>query len=77
MDAGVVSILGVFAIPIVAIICYYCHETIKAWNETALKRDMVARGYSASEIVDVVSGVHSGTSPLGQVPPAKPIKQPV
>ena len=76
MDAGQISIIAVFAIPIVAIIAHFCHETIKSWQEIALKRDMVARGYAANEIIDVVSGVRSGAGQMGDVPPAKPIKQP-
>lgn len=56
------------------------HFGNQAWRshaETALKRDMVARGYSAQEIVEVVAARHSASSsPLSTVPPAKPIQQP-
>jgi hypothetical protein len=66
-----------FGIPIVWIIAHYCHLTVKAWQETSLKRDMVARGYTANEIIDVMSGARSQADGLRDVPPAKPIKQPV
>lgn len=77
MDAGEISIVGVFAIPIVAIIAHYAHQTIKDWHETTLKRDMVARGYAANEIIDVIKGVPSSNTSLGHIPPAKPIRAPV
>jgi hypothetical protein len=51
---------------------------IRAWFETALKRDMVARGYSPQEIIGVLKadrrcGWHA---PHSDVPPAKPVPQP-
>lgn len=50
----------------------------KAWFDTALKRDMVARGYSAQEIVAVVAADRRcrWKTPMSDVPPAKPIRQP-
>lgn len=64
------------AIPMVWIVAHYFHLTVKSWYETSLKRDMVARGYSASEIIDVISGSRGQPSALSSVPPAKPIRQP-
>ena len=75
---GLVAVLGFFSIPIIGVIGHFGHETIKAWLAMSLKRDMVARGYSAQEIVEVIAaeqGSKSKTS-LPNVPPAKPIKQP-
>jgi hypothetical protein len=50
----------------------------RTWFETGLKRDMVARGYSAQEIIAVVkSDRHCGwRSGYSDIPPAKPIRQP-
>lgn len=76
VSIAAITILAVFAVPIVSVIAYYCHLTIKSWQETALKRDMVARGYSANEIIDVMAGTRSAATALGDVPPAKPIRQP-
>jgi hypothetical protein len=56
----------------------HCTSAVRSWFETSLKRDMVARGFSADEIISVVradrnSGYRSSYS---DVPPAKPIRQP-
>jgi hypothetical protein len=76
---GLVAVMGFFAIPIIAVIGHFCHETMKAWLAVGLKRDMVARGYTAQEIIEVVSAEQGSRvkSILPNVPPAKPIKQPV
>jgi hypothetical protein len=76
---GLIAVMGFFAIPIVAVIGHYFHETLKAWWAASLKRDMIARGYTAQEIIEILAA-DSGTkakSSLPNVPPAKPIKQPV
>jgi hypothetical protein len=76
---GIISVLCVFGVPIIWMICHYAHLSLKSWHETALKRDMIARGYTAQEIIEILRA-DSGTrdkSPLPNVPPAKPIKQPV
>jgi hypothetical protein len=65
-----------FSIFIIWVIAHYCSLTIKAWQEIALKRDMVARGYTSQEIIDVVAGVRGANSAMSNVPPAKPLKQP-
>ena len=56
----------------------HCSWACRAWIETALKRDMVARGYSAQEIIDVVKADRRcwSRSAYSDVPPAKPIRQP-
>jgi hypothetical protein len=65
-------------VTLVWIITRYCHLTIRAWYDSALKRDMVARGYSAQEIIAVVNADRRCRSKaaLFDVPPAKPIRQP-
>jgi hypothetical protein len=73
---AMMAIGGLFAFS--WILVRHCAKVMKAWIETRLKRDMVARGYSAQEIVAVVASdrrcrVKSG---LHDVPPAKPIKHP-
>jgi hypothetical protein len=75
----VVTIVMIFGIPVVVMLGHYCHAAWKAWLDVGLKRDMIARGYTAEEIIAVLaadSGSRATTS-LPDVPPAKPIKQPV
>jgi len=75
---GLVAVLGFFGIPIIAVVCHYGHETVKAWLAINLKRDMWARGYTAQEIIEVMAAEPASKSKakLPDVPPAKPIKQP-
>jgi hypothetical protein len=72
------GVIGIFAVPIVAIACNCVGAIFKTWQEVGLKRDMVARGYTAQEIVEVVAAKRGtkSKSTLPNVPPAKPIKQP-
>jgi hypothetical protein len=76
----VIALAGTFFIfgwPMIWIAAHYCHQSIKTWQETSLKREMVARGYSAQEIVQVVAAKKgSQFANTTDVPPAKPIKQP-
>jgi hypothetical protein len=60
------------------IVVHHVYRAFKVWFEIALKRDMVARGYSAQEIIAVVATDRRCRvkSPLPDVPPAKPIRQP-
>jgi hypothetical protein len=48
-----------FGMPIVAIVGHFGCRAWKAWLELNLKREMVARGYTAQEIVEVL-GAKSG-----------------
>ena len=70
-----IAIAAVFGIWIIA---HYSCAAFKSAQEIALKRDMVARGYSVQEIVEVVAAKRGAKakakSPLSDVPPAKPIK---
>jgi hypothetical protein len=76
MNTANISIVMTFMVPIVSVIAYFCYLTATSWQETALKRDMVARGYTANEILEVISGARGVGNSLSNVPPAKPIKQP-
>ena len=76
---GLVAVVMTFGIPIVGVVAHYGYEAFKAWLEISLKRDMVARGYTALEIVEIL-GAHKDSrvkTKLPDVPPAKPIKQPI
>jgi len=79
---GIVAIASVFGLPflglVIWIIAHYSCAAFKASREIALKRDMVARGYTVQEIVEVVSAKRGGKSKaksaLADVPPAKSVK---
>ena len=75
---GLVAVIGIFSIPVLGIVCHFALETVKAWLAIGLKRDMVARGYTAQEIVEVIAAEAGSKSKtfLPNVPPAKPVKQP-
>jgi len=75
---GLVAVIGIFSIPILGIICHFGLDMAKAWLAIGLKCDMVARGYTAQEIVEVVAAEAGSKtrSFLPNVPPAKPVKQP-
>ena len=83
MTIALVAIGATFGLPflgfVVWIVCDSCLSAFRTWQEVGLKRDMVARGYTVQEIVEVVSAKRGGKSksPLENVPPAKPIKQPI
>jgi len=75
---GLVAVIGIFSIPILGIVCHFAHETLKDWLAVGLKRDMVARGYTAQEIIEVIAAGQGSKakSSLPNVPPAKPVKLP-
>ena len=69
------AIAGWFGIPLIAIVLYWVYHIRKIAHEAALKQAMVARGYSANEIVQVLtSGKGKFTNPAFDLPPAKPLK---
>jgi hypothetical protein len=81
MIVALVGIAAVFGLPFIGLMCWLVlHYLAAAWRvsqETRLKRDMVARGYSAQEIVQVVAARKgSKFEKTNDVPPAKPIRQP-
>jgi hypothetical protein len=74
-----VSVAGAFIVAISCTAIYFAYLAWKTYHETTLKRDMVARGYTAEEIAAVIAATTvgcEGESPVSKVPPAKPIKQP-
>lgn len=74
----IVAILLTFGLPIAWLVLHYLHATAKIFFETRLKRDMVARGFSAHEIVQVIRGQPGKMDPYAAhgIPPAKPVQQP-
>jgi len=48
-------VLGVFGLPIVAIVCGVWHKIAKETSDNELKRSMVERGMSADEIERVMA----------------------
>jgi hypothetical protein len=73
---AVLGMLLMFGWPLVWIVGHYAYEGWKVRHEIALKREMVARGYSAQEIVQVVAaGKGSQPRPTTDVPPAKPVQE--
>jgi hypothetical protein len=64
-----------FGMPLSAIVLYWAYHIRKITHETALKQAMVARGYSANEIVQVLTnGKGKFTNPAFDLPPAKSVK---
>lgn len=73
----IVAIAGFFGIPISGIVFYWWYEIRKVTCEAALKQAMVERGYSANEIVHVLTnGKRKSKDPEFDLPPAKPAKSP-
>ena len=71
----IVAILGIYSVPVSAIVAYWVYHIRKIGCETALKQAMVARGYSANEIVHVLTnGTGKVTNPAFDLPPSKPVK---
>ena len=69
------AIAGFFGMPLSAILLYWWYEIRKVSCEASLKQAMVARGYSANEIVHVLTnGRGKNTNPAFDLPPAKPVK---
>jgi hypothetical protein len=81
---SIVAIAAVFGLPFLGLMIWmmthYVCATFKFWQELALKREMVARGYTVQEIVDVVAAKRGNAksakskAPLADLPPAKPVK---
>jgi hypothetical protein len=61
------------------VIARYSYLTFKQWQATTLIRDMINRGYTAQEIIQICQVLGQKKlrlSALCDVPPAKPIRQP-
>jgi hypothetical protein len=66
-------------ITVACVIARYAFLTFKQWQSTALVRDMINRGYSAQEIIQICHALGHKKFPLKafvDMPPAKPIRQP-
>ena len=59
MVVALVAIVGVFGLPflgcVIWMFLHYLFAAFRTWQETGLKRDMIARGYTVQEIVEVVA----------------------
>ncbi len=63
IDGNIVPILAlslIFGIPVLAIVGHYGYRAWKVWLELNLKREMVARGYTPQEIVEVLAAKSGG-----------------
>jgi hypothetical protein len=75
VDGEIVPIVAVgllFGIPIVAMVAHYGYYAWKAWLELNLKREMVARGYTAEEILQVLQAKMGGQWQAEPQPPWMP-----
>ena len=74
----ITAIVAFWGVPISAIVLYWYYEIRKVACEAALKQAMVARGYSANEIVHVLTnGKLKVKDPAFDLPPAKVVTSPV
>jgi hypothetical protein len=77
---SVLGMVGAFGLPAVWIISHYAYLAWKQWHAAALAREMMNRGYSPQEIMQVfqVMGhrIPRRCRQLADIPPAKPIRQP-
>jgi hypothetical protein len=74
----IIALAGIGAGVVVCwVLVHYACLTFNAWQNIGLKREMIARGYTVQEIVDVVAARRgSRHRKVSDVPPAKPIKHP-
>jgi hypothetical protein len=68
---GIIFWVCIAAIAIASSLGYYWHLVRKAEIEATLKQDMVARGFSAAEIIAVLNNDASNLK--DNLPPAKPM----
>ena len=54
-DQNTIAVIGVFSIPIVAIIATFWYMLERSRSDNELKRDMIERGMSADEIERVIA----------------------
>jgi len=76
---GLVSVVGAFAFLALWVIVAYTAYAWRTWQDAKVKRDMIARGYTAGEIIAVVRCKRQSKCEeqmLPDVPPAKPVRQP-
>lgn len=75
---GMAIVGGILLFLSLWVVVAYVTHALRIWQEISLKRDMVARGYTAREIIAVVSRRRRRKEEemLPDVPPAKPVKHP-
>lgn len=76
---ALVSVAGLFLFLSLWVVVAYAAYAFKCWHDSKVKRDMIARGYTAREIIAVVrcrKPAKCEEEFLPDVPPAKPIRQP-
>ncbi|MEX2175777.1 MAG: hypothetical protein WD872_15545 [Pirellulaceae bacterium] len=76
---AVVGWVGLFSFLSIWVLAVYGSHAFRSWQDNHLKRDMIARGYTAREVVAVIRCKRAKgqtDESLPDVPPAKPIKQP-
>ena len=80
MVIALAAMAGAFGLPTVWIVTHYAYLAWKQWHATALVRDMLNRGYTAQEIMQMFQVLGHRyprhMKPITDVPPAKPIRQP-
>jgi len=80
MILALASMAGVFGLPAIWVVSHYAYMAWKQWHATSLIRDMMNRGYTPQEIIQMfqVLGhrMPRKMQPASDVPPAKPIRQP-
>ena len=78
MGLGAMAML--FVLPALWIVCHYTYLCWKQSQSTALIRDMIARGFTPQEIIQMCQVLGHRTprnlKPASDVPPAKPVRQP-
>ena len=80
---GVFAMIGIFGVPIVWIVSHYAFLAWKQWHAVALIRDMIQRGYTPQEMINLLQILgHKKKMKWTQlpdasdIPPAKPVRQP-
>lgn len=77
---GLFAMAILFVLPALWIVCHYTFLCWKQSQTTALVRDMIARGFTPQEIIQLCQALGHRSprhlKPLADVPPAKPIRQP-
>jgi hypothetical protein len=76
---ALISVVGMFLFLSTWVVVAYAAYAWRTWQDAKVKRDMVARGYTAREIIAVVRCKRQSKNEeqlLPDVPPAKPVRQP-
>jgi hypothetical protein len=82
---GVLAMAIVLVLPALWIVCHYTFLCWKQSQTTALVREMIGRGFTPQEIIQLCQALGCRTprhmklaneNPAIDAPPAKPIKQP-